>query len=107
MSKEEISSRLRDMGNGLHGLAADADYILAELEAARAERVKLVTTAPRVITAEQVEKAAKGMFLWDIEDHPEPKPTWELLTEEQRGIWRSGALATFRAAGFRVEGTND
>ncbi len=38
MSKEEISNRLRDAGNGLHGLAADADYILAKLDAVRAER---------------------------------------------------------------------
>lgn len=46
-----------------------------------------------------IEKAAKALFEWDTEDHPEPKPEWAYhLTDDARAMWRSGAevvLAVF------------
>lgn len=38
MSKEELPSRLRDLSNGMRGLAHDAAYIIQELEEVKAER---------------------------------------------------------------------
>ena len=37
--------------------------------------------------------AAKSLFQWDIEHHREPRPTWDGLTNEQRDVWHSGAVA--------------
>ncbi len=54
--------------------------------------------ASRPITDEQVEAAAKALFYWDTEDHPEPRPSWLSLSEEQMDIWRSGARAALEAA---------
>ena len=37
--------------------------------------------------------AAKSLFQWDIEHHREPRPTWDGLTNDQRDVWHSAALA--------------
>lgn len=51
------------------------------------------------LTSDSVlEWAAKGMFMWDTDGHPDPVPTWDGLTESQRDVWRSGAHAVLEAA---------
>lgn len=46
-----------------------------------------------------VEPTARAMFAWDTEEHSDPAPTWEMLTEDQRDVWRSGARACIDTAG--------
>lgn len=50
-----------------------------------------------LVTDEMVEAAARELFEWDVEEHPDPRPAWERLTEGQRDVWRSGARATLTA----------
>ena len=40
-----------------------------------------------------VEAVAVALFAWDTDEHPHPRPTWSDLSEDQRGVWRSGAQA--------------
>lgn len=67
-----------------------------------------VTTEP-TIPAAIIEKAARAMFQWDIEDHSIPRPTWEMLDEHQRAVWLSGAVATLSAvyADIKAEAIRD
>lgn len=55
-----------------------------------------------LVTDEMVEAAARELFEWDVEEHPDPRPTWERLTEGQRDVWRSGARATLTAAALLI-----
>ena len=45
---------------------------------------------------EQVEKVAKALFAWDIQEHEEPRPTWE-GSEGMREVFRSGATVAIAA----------
>ena len=72
---------------------------------------------------EQVEKVAKALFAWDIQEHEEPRPTWE-GSEGLRKVFRSGAAVAIAAmqpepqadvlaevrelvAGWRADGPDD
>ena len=55
-----------------------------------------------LVTDEMVEAAARELFEWDVEEHPDPRPAWEGLTEGQRDVWRSGARATLTAAALLI-----
>lgn len=39
------------------------------------------------------EAVARRFFEWDTDEHPEPRPTWEGLSDAQRVVWRTGADA--------------
>lgn len=39
------------------------------------------------------EAVARRFFEWDTDEHPEPRPTWEGLSDAQRDVWRTGADA--------------
>ena len=45
---------------------------------------------------EQVEKVAKALFAWDIQEHEDPRPTWE-GSEGMRKVFRSGATVAIAA----------
>ena len=44
------------------------------------------------------EQIAQRLFAWDTYDHPDPRPTWETLTEAQRDVWRSATDAVLPIA---------
>lgn len=71
--------------------------VLARAEAAEAEVDRL--TAP--VTDAEVEALARTLFEWDTEEHPDPKPSWSVLTQVQRDVWLSGAAAVVAASGRR------
>ena len=45
---------------------------------------------------EQVERVARALFAWDIQEHEEPRPTWE-GSEGLRKVFRSGAAVAIAA----------
>lgn len=46
---------------------------------------------------------ARTLFTWDTDEHPDPRPTWDGLTDEQRDVWRSGADAVLAVLSGRTE----
>ena len=53
---------------------------------------------PTTVTTEQIEKAAMGMRDNQSPDHRTDWPFW---------VWMRLARSAFRAAGFRIEGSNE
>ena len=45
---------------------------------------------------EQVERVARALFAWDIQEHEDPRPTWE-GSEGLREVFRSGATVAIAA----------
>lgn len=111
MSKEEISNRLRDIGNGLHGLAQDADHILSELAAVKAERDGLnrdqtqlanQPTVPRVIDREELKNGqwvavcGEGGSWHAIQVQSNANEAW--LIEDSIGAYPSDTLVLLEDA---------